>query len=141
MTNDVIYQAFYHEDITRGFLHSHTHAGNALACCAALATLDIFEQDNIIKANLAKTNYLNSATQLLMSHPKVNNFRNCGMIWAFEVETDNPNFSGKFFQIALNLGLVLRPLGNTVYFMPPYIISEQEMDFLVTGILQALDSC
>ncbi len=141
MTNDEIYQAFYHEDITRGFLHSHTHAGNALACCAALATLDIFEQDKVIKANLAKTNYLNNATQLLMSHSKVNNFRNCGMIWAFDVETDNPNFPGKFFQVALNLGLVLRPLGNTVYFMPPYIINEQEMDFLVSGILQALDSC
>lgn len=141
MTTDAIYQAFYHDEITRGFLHSHTHAGNALACCAALATLDIFEQDKIIEANLAKTNYLNDAAKPLMSHPKVRNFRNCGMIWAFEVETVDLNFSRKFFQMALNQGLLLRPLGNTVYFMPPYIINKQDMDFLVVGILQALDSC
>ena len=141
MTNDAVYQTFYHDEVARGFLHSHTHAGNALACCSALATLDIFEQDKIIEANLAKTSYLNDAAQSLTSHPKVRNFRNCGMIWAFEVETVDLNFSGKFFQMALNQGLLLRPLGNTVYFMPPYIINKQEMDFLVVGILQALDSC
>jgi adenosylmethionine-8-amino-7-oxononanoate aminotransferase len=62
------------------------------------------------------------------------------MIWAFEVETIDPSFSGKFFQTSLNQGLLLRPLGNTVYFMPPYIINDQEMDFLVAGILQVLDS-
>ncbi|MEE8150215.1 MAG: aminotransferase class III-fold pyridoxal phosphate-dependent enzyme, partial [Nitrosomonadaceae bacterium] len=141
LTTDAIYQAFYHDEVTHGFLHSHTHAGNALACRAALATLDIFEQDKIIDDNRIKTNYLNDATQSLASHPKVRNFRNCGMIWAFEVETVDPTFSGKFFQKALNQELLLRPLGNTVYFMPPYIINNQEMDFLVAGILQALDSC
>jgi len=141
LTTDAIYQAFYHDEATHGFLHSHTHAGNALACRAALATLDIFEQDKIIDDNHIKTNYLNDATQSLASHPKVRNFRNCGMIWAFEVETVDPTFSGKFFQKALNQELLLRPLGNTVYFMPPYIINNQEMDFLVAGILQALDSC
>jgi adenosylmethionine-8-amino-7-oxononanoate aminotransferase len=140
MTTDSIYQSFYHDEATRGFLHSHTHAGNALACCAALATLDIFEQDKITKANHAKINYLNDISQLIASHPKVKNFRNCGMIWAFEVETIDPSFSGKFFQTSLNQGLLLRPLGNTVYFMPPYIINDQEMDFLVAGILQVLDS-
>ncbi len=141
LTTDAIYQAFYHDEVTHGFLHSHTHAGNALACRAALATLDIFEQDKIIDGNRIKTNYLNNAAQSLASHPKVRNFRNCGMIWAFEVETVDPTFSGKFFQRALNQELLLRPLGNTVYFMPPYIINNQEMDFLVAGILQALDSC
>ncbi|MFB3081824.1 MAG: adenosylmethionine--8-amino-7-oxononanoate transaminase [Nitrosomonadaceae bacterium] len=141
LTTDAIYQAFYHDEATHGFLHSHTHAGNALACRAALATLDIFEQDKIIDDNRIKTNYLNDATQSLASHPKVRNFRNCGMIWSFELETVDPTFSGKFFQKALNQELLLRPLGNTVYFMPPYIINNQEMDFLVAGILQALDSC
>jgi adenosylmethionine-8-amino-7-oxononanoate aminotransferase len=62
------------------------------------------------------------------------------MIWAFEVETVDPAFAGRFFQAALARGLVLRPLGNTVYFMPPYIISEREMDLLVAGTLQALDA-
>ena len=61
MTTDTIYQAFYDDNITRAFLHSHTHAGNALACRAALATLDIFEQDEVIRANRLKASYLNQA--------------------------------------------------------------------------------
>lgn len=141
MTTESVYQAFYHEETTRGFLHSHTHAGNALACSVALATLDIFEQDKIIDANHTKIKYLNDISKPIASHPKVKNFRNCGMIWAFEVETTDSSFSGNFFQRSLSQELLLRPLGNTVYFMPPYIINNEEMDFLVTGILQVLDSC
>jgi adenosylmethionine-8-amino-7-oxononanoate aminotransferase len=140
MTTESIYQAFYHEETTRGFLHSHTHAGNALACCVALATLDIFKQDKIIDTNHTKIKYLNEISKPIASHPKVKNFRNCGMIWAFEVETTDPSFSGNFFQYSLSQELLLRPLGNTVYFMPPYIINNEEMNFLVTGILQVLDS-
>ncbi len=141
MTTDSIYQAFYHDETARAFLHSHTHSGNALACRAALATLDIFEQDGVIAANRIKAQYLNRVSEPITSHPKVKNFRNCGMVWAFEVETSDPAFSGKFFQAALKQGLLLRPLENTVYFMPPYVINEQEMDMLVTGTLRALDSC
>ena len=141
MTTDSVYQAFYHDETARAFLHSHTHSGNALACRAALATLDIFEQDGVIAANLIKAQYLNRVSEPITSHPKVKNFRNCGMVWAFEVETSDPAFSGKFFQAALKQGLLLRPLENTVYFMPPYVINEQEMDMLVTGTLRALDSC
>ena len=63
------------------------------------------------------------------------------MIWAFEVETKDPAFSRNFFKQSLNQALILRPLGNTVYFMPPYIINNEEMNFLVKGILQVLDSC
>ena len=141
MTTDSIYQAFYHDETARAFLHSHTHSGNALACRAALATLDIFEQDGVIAANHIKAQYLNRVSEPITSHPKVKNFRNCGMVWAFEVETNDPAFSGKFFQAALKQGLLLRPLENTVYFMPPYVINEQEMDMLVTGTLRALNSC
>jgi len=141
MTTDSVYQAFYHNETARAFLHSHTHSGNALACRAALATLDIFEQDGVIAANRIKAQYLNRVSEPITSHPKVKNFRNCGMVWAFEVETSDPAFSGKFFQEALKQGLLLRPLENTVYFMPPYVINEQEMDMLVTGTLRVLDSC
>ena len=141
MTTDSVYQAFYHDETARAFLHSHTHSGNALACRAALATLDIFEQDGVIAANRIKAQYFNRVSEPITSHPKVKNFRNCGMVWAFEVETSDPAFSGKFFQAALKQGLLLRPLENTVYFMPPYVINEQEMDMLVTGTLRALDSC
>ena len=62
------------------------------------------------------------------------------MIWAFEVETSDPDFAGNFFQIGLSQKLLLRPLGNTVYFMPPYVINEEEMNLLVNGTLHILNS-
>ena len=140
MTKSAVYEAFYHDETALGFLHSHTHAGNALACRAALATLDIFEQNKIIEANRVKASYLSHVAQPIASHPKVKNFRNCGMIWAFEVETEDPAFPGKFILAALKQELSLRPLGNSVYFMPPYVINNQEMDLLVAGTLRALNS-
>ncbi len=143
MTSDNIFDAFYDDRTSHTFFHSHTHTGNALACRAALATLDIFEQDNVIETNRAKASYLNKLAQSIANHSKVKDFRNCGMIWAFEVETSDPDFAGNFFQIGLSQKLLLRPLGNTVYFMPPYVISEDEMNILVNGtlhILNALDT-
>jgi len=140
MTTDAIFQAFYDDKTAHAFLHSHSHTGNALACRAALATLDIFEQDQVINRNKIKAAYLNKIATPLSVHLKVRNFRNCGMIWAFEVETDDPNFAAKCFQAGLNQKLILRPLGKTIYFMPPYIINEQEMNLLIDGTLHVLDA-
>ncbi len=131
MTTDTIYQAFYHDDVARGFLHSHSYSGNALACRAALATLDIFEQDEVIQSNYVESAQLTKMAKDLSQHPKVKDFRNTGMIWAFEVNSSDKNFTKNFYRAALDSGLLLRPLGNTVYFMPPYIINQQEMNFLV----------
>jgi adenosylmethionine-8-amino-7-oxononanoate aminotransferase len=139
LTTDEVFQAFYHDETAKGFLHSHSYTGNALACRAALATLDIFEQDGVIETNRAKADYLNQAAQPLRDHPRVKNFRHTGMIWAFEVESGAPHFSRAFYQQALQHELLLRPMGNTVYFMPPYIISHEEIDFLVSGTLKTLE--
>jgi len=139
LTTDDVFQAFYHDETAKGFLHSHSYTGNALACRAALATLDIFEQDGVIEANRAKAAYLTQAAQPLRDHPGVKNFRHTGMIWAFEVASDTPHFSRAFYQLALENELLLRPMGNTVYFMPPYIISEEEIDLLITRTLKILD--
>ncbi|MGH8754757.1 MAG: adenosylmethionine--8-amino-7-oxononanoate transaminase, partial [Burkholderiales bacterium] len=131
MTNDMVYHGFYSDEVAHGFLHSHSYSGNALSCRAALASLDIFEQDKVIQSNYAKSAQLTKMANALTQHPKVKDFRNTGMIWAFEVDNADKNFSKNFYHAALDSGLLLRPLGNTVYFMPPYIINEQEMHFLV----------
>ena len=130
LTTDTIYQAFYDDSTARGFLHSHSYTGNALACSAALATLAIFEQDDVLQANRQKTAHMNEQLKLLGDLP-VKNVRNTGMIWAFEAVSSAPDFQQRFYQAALQRGLILRPIGNTVYFMPQYVISEQEMDMLV----------
>ncbi len=140
MTTDTVYQAFYHDDTARGFLHSHSYTGNALACRAALATLDIFEQDGVIEANRAKAAFFHQAAATLAAHPRVANFRNAGMIWAFEVADAAPGFARHCFEAGLKRGLLLRPLGNTVYFMPPYVINEEEFQMLVSGTLEILET-
>ncbi len=140
MTHDEIYQAFYADDVARGFLHSHSYTGNPLACRAALATLDIFAQDDILNANLNKAAYLNQIAQPLREHHAVKNWRNTGMIWAFEVATAQTDFAQRCFTLALQNELLLRPIGNTIYFMPPYVITEQEMVTLVTRTLNIIEA-
>ena len=139
MTTDDIYRAFYDDEMVRGFLHSHSYTGNALACRAALAVLDIFEQDDVIAANREKSVQISSRCQKIVQHPGIRQFRTTGMIWAFEVTTEDPLFPRKFYRAALDRGLLLRPLGNTVYFMPPYVIEEDHMDVLVGGTCAILD--
>jgi adenosylmethionine-8-amino-7-oxononanoate aminotransferase len=140
MTRDAIYQAFYDDDTTRGFLHSHSYTGNTLACRAALATLDLFEEGRVIETNRKTSARITAAAQAIARHPRVRNFRNTGMIWAFEVETANPRFAREFCARALENELLLRPLGNTVYFMPPYVIGEDEIGFLAGRTAQLLDA-
>jgi adenosylmethionine-8-amino-7-oxononanoate aminotransferase len=135
MTTDTIYQAFYADKVARGFLHSHSYTGNPLACRAALATLDIFEQDNVIATNRDKAIYLNRIAEPLRSHPRVKNFRNTGMIWAFEIDSLREDFAHHCFSLALKKELLLRPISNTIYFIPPYVISDAEMSFLIENIL------
>jgi adenosylmethionine-8-amino-7-oxononanoate aminotransferase len=139
MTRDEIYQAFYGDEMTHGFLHSHSYTGNPLACRAALATLDIFARDNVIAANHGRAAYLNRIALPLCEHPAVLNWRNTGMIWAFEVKARQPGFAQRCFALALENELLLRPIGNTIYFMPPYIIDESEMDLLVSRTLHIVN--
>ena len=138
LTSDAIYAAFYDDSIARGFLHSHSYTGNALACRAALATLDLFERNGLIQANRSTAARISRAAQPLAQHPRVKHFRNTGMIWAFEVETEDRAFARTFHEAALRHGVLLRPIGNTVYFMPPYVIGDAEIDVMVNGTLAAL---
>jgi adenosylmethionine-8-amino-7-oxononanoate aminotransferase len=140
MTTDEIYQAFYDDQTARGFLHSHSYTGNPLACRAALATLDIFEQDDVLNANRDKAAMLNRIAQPLQNHRAVRNFRNTGMIWAFEADTPHTDFARRCFSLGLKHELLLRPMGNTVYFMPPYVIAEEEMRLLVGNTLKVVEA-
>lgn len=138
LTTDAVYAAFYDDDTTRGFLHSHSYTGNALACRAALAVLDIFEQDAVLEANRAKSAQMSALCEPLARHARVRDFRNTGMIWAFEVADAGADFSREFYRLALARELLLRPLGNTVYFMPPYVIGREHMELMVGGTLDIL---
>jgi adenosylmethionine-8-amino-7-oxononanoate aminotransferase len=139
MTTDRVYNAFYDDATPRGFLHSHSYTGNPLACRAALATLDIFAADRVIETNREKSAAITAAAQTIAQHPRVRHFRNTGMIWAFEADTADAGFARKYHAAALAHGVLLRPIGNTVYFMPPYVIDADEIAFLTAGALAALN--
>ncbi|WP_308418767.1 adenosylmethionine--8-amino-7-oxononanoate transaminase [Chitinibacter sp. GC72] len=139
LCTDAIYQAFYADDSSRAFLHSHSYTGNALACAAALATLQIFRDDDVIVQNRSKAAAMNQVFAPLMAHPRIRHWRHRGMIWAFDVIDAPAGFAQKFFQNALNAGVLLRPVGNTVYFMPPYIIDLAQAEMMANAALRALD--
>ncbi len=141
LATDGIYAAFYDDSVARGFLHSHSYTGNALACRAALATLEIFRRDDVVENNRTKAAYMSNAARALAQHPRIRSFRHTGMIWACDVDTEDAAFARRFYQAALAHELLLRPIGNTIYFMPPYVTTEADMDFLVTRTVAALDEC
>ncbi|MGH8679815.1 MAG: adenosylmethionine--8-amino-7-oxononanoate transaminase [Burkholderiales bacterium] len=140
LTTDAVFGAFYDDEFTRGFLHSHSYCGNPLACRAALAVLDIFEQDDVLEGNRATSKALSDCAAPIAVHRHVRHFRNTGMIWAFDIATEDASFRRRFYESALNNGVLLRPLANTVYFMPPYVIDNDQIELLVTVTLAALDS-
>jgi adenosylmethionine-8-amino-7-oxononanoate aminotransferase len=141
MTTDDIYQAFYHPDIGRAFLHSHSYTGNPLACRAALATLDIFDEDDVLLKNRERVDKLGAALAKVAAHPSVNNARQTGMICAFDVTLEvTDGFSRRFFAEALQQGVLLRPIGTTVYWMPPYVVSDEEIALLGDATLSVLEN-
>ena len=140
LATDDVYAAFYDDDVTRGFLHSHSYTGNALACRAALAVLDIFRDDDVIAANRATAQRWRRMSAPLSAHARVRAFRQCGMIIAFDVERAAEGFAQRFAGEALRREIVLRPIGSTVYFMPPYTLTDDEFAFLVGRTCEALDA-
>lgn len=139
LTRDRIYAAFYDDSTARGFLHSHSYTGNPLACRAALAVLDIFEQDRVIDKNRDASLIMRRIFSEVAAHNRVRNFRQAGMILAFDVIDAPSGFAADFHHRALSHGVFLRPIGNTVYFMPPYILGPEEMRLLADTTLALLE--
>ena len=137
LTTDDVFAAFYddYEKLT-AFLHSHSYTGNPLGCRAALATLDIFASDDVINANLGLARTMTEATAHFTDHPHIAEVRQHGMILAIEMVRDKAGKEAypwqqrrglRVFQHALKQSMLLRPLGNVIYFMPPYIITEEQI--------------
>ncbi|MHB8254490.1 MAG: adenosylmethionine--8-amino-7-oxononanoate transaminase [Acidiferrobacter sp.] len=151
LTTDEIYEAFFAEYQTgKAFLHSHSYTGNALACAAALATLDIFAKTDTLAANRILSAAMAQALAPLRDHPHVAEVRQTGMIAAVELVADKA--SGQAYPAEERRGLsvyrygldheaLLRPLGDVLYLMPPYVIQEEEIKqvvrVLVAGIHDA----
>lgn len=147
LSRDEIFAAFYHDDTTRGFLHSHSYTGNPLACRAALATLDLFARDDVLARNARNSAALRDALAPLAAHPQVRHLRERGTLFAFDVAFDVAldgdaarGFSRRFFERALERELLLRPIGTTVYLMPPYVMSDDDIAWLAQRSRDTLDA-
>lgn len=136
LTTDTIYQAFYHDQTVKGFLHSHSYTGNPLACSAALATLSLFEENDVLGNNQTLAQAMLKAVQAY--DLPLQGIRQRGMITALEVNTHNPQFARDCYAAALKHGLLLRPIGNTVYWMPPYCITPEEVAHLAQASQHAI---
>ncbi|WP_310384314.1 adenosylmethionine--8-amino-7-oxononanoate transaminase [Roseateles sp.] len=138
LTTEAVYQAFWSEDVTRGFLHSHSYTGNALACAAANAVLDRFDAGQL-DANLMQARHLKDAFAPLAHHPRVEHLRQQGMVLAFDVKDAGPRFAEAFHLAARSHQLLIRPIGKTVYLMPPYLIDAATAAFLFEAVSASLN--
>ena len=149
LTTDEIYGAFYGEYPTqKAFLHSHSYTGNPLACTAALATLDILRDDDVLARNRGLAEHMRAACAPLNDHAHVAEVRQTGMIAAIELVRDKrtrepfpwqERRGRRVYQHGLEHGALLRPLGDVIYFMPPYVITPDEIDVLVQTTLCGVD--
>ncbi len=149
LTTDEVYAAFYDDYTTlRAFLHSHSYTGNPLACRAALATLDLFAEEPVLERNRALARHMAAAAAPLADHHHVGEVRQRGMILAVEMVADKASLTPYPWQERRGLavyrhglahGVLLRPLGNVVYFMPPYVITPEQIDTMVAVAAEGIE--
>ena len=144
-----IYQAFYGDYGERkAFLHSHSYTGNPLACSAALATLDIFKSTPVLRNNRRLARCMGEAVEDLRQHPNVAEIRQQGMILALELVRDrrgNRPFPWqerrgmRVYRHGLQQGVLLRPLGDVIYFMPPYVITPLQIKEMAQAAREGIE--
>lgn len=150
LTTNRIYDAFYDDYVKlKTFIHSHTYAGNAMACAAACEILNIFEDENIIEKNRDKAKLIKKLViERAKDIPFIGDIRQIGMITAIELVKDKnmkESFSWKervgyeIYKIALNKGLLLRPIGDVLYFMPPYVIEKIDIEYMVDKCFESIN--
>lgn len=139
-TNDMYAKFYCDYNEHKAFLHSHSYTGNALACAAANATLDIFENDNIIEKNRSTAKYMGEKLEKFKELENVASIRQTGMICVVELKgySSEQRIGLKVYNYGLEHGVLLRPLGYIVYFMPPYIITNQEIDKMMDTAYDAI---
>jgi adenosylmethionine-8-amino-7-oxononanoate aminotransferase len=143
LTSNEIYAKFYCDyGEHKAFLHSHSYTGNALACAAANATLDIFENENVIEKNRATAAFMGEKLQKFLELANVKEVRQTGMICAVELQGYKPQerIGLKVYEYGLKHGVLLRPLGHIVYFMPPYIITNVEIETMMDVAYEAIQT-
>lgn len=150
LATQAIYDGFLDDSRERAFLHSHSYSGNPLACAAALASLDIFAADDVLARNRATAAKMVALAAPFRGHPAVAEVRQRGMVVAIELHPETGNAEDghaveiagrrglRMYRAALGAGVLLRPLGDVLYWMPPYCIDDAQLALLAAATRAAL---
>jgi adenosylmethionine---8-amino-7-oxononanoate aminotransferase len=148
LTTQHVYESFLDDSRERAFLHSHSYTGNPLACAAAFASLSIFSSDDVLEKNKATAHKMKTLAEPFKDHPHVAEVRQCGMILAIEMVQDKKTKTAfttserrglRAYRHAIEHGVVLRPLGDILYWMPPYCIDDEALQHLASVTATALN--
>ncbi|QLQ26987.1 adenosylmethionine--8-amino-7-oxononanoate transaminase [Pseudoxanthomonas mexicana] len=148
LATQAIYDGFLDDSRERAFLHSHSYTGNPLACAAALASLAVFRDDDILARNRTTARAMATLAEPLAAHRHVADVRQAGMVLAFELTRDGDKATPfpaaarvglKAYRAALARGVVLRPLGDVLYWMPPYCVDEEQLQLLADVTRHAIE--
>nr|WP_082113005.1 adenosylmethionine--8-amino-7-oxononanoate transaminase [Pseudoxanthomonas suwonensis] len=148
LATQAIYDGFLDDSRERAFLHSHSYTGNPLACAAALASLDIFDSDGVLERNRGTAARMAALAAPLAAHLHVADVRQAGMVVAFELTRDGDRGTPfpaaarvglRAYRAALERGVLLRPLGDVLYWMPPYCVDDAQLELLATVTAEAIE--
>ncbi len=137
-----IYDAFYSDELAKGFFHGHTYTANPLACSAALAALELLQTNEMQEHILRISKCHQEFDKTIANHEKVARTRQCGVIYALDLNIETDRYGGLrdlLFEHFMQQGVFLRPLGNTIYILPPYIIEETQLQKIYDAVHSALD--
>ncbi|MCE3074471.1 adenosylmethionine--8-amino-7-oxononanoate transaminase [Chryseobacterium gwangjuense] len=142
-SSNEIFNAFLSEDKYKTLFHGHSFTANPLACTAALASMELLLKKETLESIHLISEKHQEFSQTLRQHPQVENVRQIGTILAWDFKTEHGtsyfNTIGKhFYKEFLNKGIIMRPLGNVMYLVPPYCITAEELDYIYQTILQVL---
>lgn len=143
LTTDDIYRNFYDDNIDKAFLHSHTHSGNAMGASLTLATLQVIEEENLCaNAFVMQTVLRQNMQSIAIKTGALENIRGIGAVIAADLINSKqiPRLGYCLYQEAVKLGVLLRPIGNTVYWMPPLNITDDALNQLSELTLQAISN-
>jgi adenosylmethionine-8-amino-7-oxononanoate aminotransferase len=139
-----IFEAFYDEDINKALFHGHTFTANPTGCAAALASFELLQtnemQTNIVRVNKRHLDF----QEHIKNHPKVTTTRVLGVIFALEIKTETAasyygTLRNKLYDFFIENGIILRPVGNIVYILPPYIITDEQLQKVYQVVEKALE--
>ena len=140
---EFIHEAFVSVERTRTFFHGHTYTGNPLAATAAATSLQIFEREPVLERIQAIAAIHRERLAAIRDHPAVGDVRSIGTVAAIELQARDPGYASKLrpklYDFFLRSGVLLRPLGNIIYVMPPYPISSAELHYIYDRVAEALD--